>query len=63
MQAFRASHEKFDAVGPFAFGKELTLADAFIVAQMYNARRFEVDLSEYPLLVAIEQHCLTLGAF
>lgn len=49
--------------GPFAFGKELTLADAFIVAQMYNARRFEVDLSEYPRLVATEQHCLTLDAF
>ncbi len=49
--------------GPFAFGTEITLADAFIVAQMYNARRFKVDLSAYPRLVAIEQHCLTLDAF
>ena len=47
----------------FAFGNEPTLADAFIVAQMYNARRFDVDLSAYPRLVAIEQHCLTLDAF
>lgn len=49
--------------GNFAFGETVTLADAFIVAQMYNARRFDVDLSSYPRLVAIEQHCLTLKAF
>ncbi len=54
---------KFAKNGDFAFGQEWTLADAFIVAQMYNARRFEVDLSQYPRLVAIEQHCLTLDAF
>ncbi len=47
----------------FAFGEEPTLADAFIVAQMYNARRFEIPLDDYPRLVAIEQHCLTLDAF
>ncbi|WP_251359564.1 maleylacetoacetate isomerase [Kangiella sp. TOML190] len=50
-------------VASFAFGQEPTLADAFIVAQMYNARRFDVDLTPYPRLVAIEQHCLTLDAF
>lgn len=49
--------------GPFAFGTNVTLADAFIVAQMYNARRFKIPLEDYPRLVLVEQHCLTLDAF
>lgn len=53
----------FGADSSFAFGEEPTLADAFIVAQVYNARRFEIPLDDYPRLVAIEQHCLTLDAF
>lgn len=54
---------EYQEQGPFAFGEEVTLADAFIIGQMYNARRFDVDLTKYPRMVAIEQHCLTLGAF
>lgn len=54
---------EYQEQGPFAFGEAVTLADAFIVGQMYNARRFDVDLTKYPRMVAIEQHCLTLGAF
>lgn len=54
---------EYQEQGPFAFGEAVTLADAFIVGQMYNARRFDVDLTKYPRMVAIEQHCLTLDAF
>ncbi|NVJ68248.1 MAG: maleylacetoacetate isomerase [Gammaproteobacteria bacterium] len=61
--ALEAQLAEFAKQGPFAFGVDVTLADAFIVAQMYNARRFDVDLTDYPRLVAIEQHCLTLDAF
>ena len=39
--------------GPYAFGKDVTLADAMLVPQMYNARRFEVPLDEFPRLVAV----------
>ncbi len=38
--------------GAFAFGDSLTLADCFLVPQVYNARRFGTDLSPYPRLVA-----------
>ncbi len=51
------------ANGPFCFGDRLTLADICLVPQLYNARRFELDLTPYPRIVAIEQHCLTLDAF
>ena len=36
----------------FAFGATPTLADCVLVPQVYNARRFEVDLSPFPALVA-----------
>jgi len=54
---------EYKAQGPFCFGEDLTLADVFLVSQMYNARRFDVDLSDFPRLVEIEKHCLTLDAF
>jgi len=38
----------------FCFGDRPGLADACLVPQMANARRFDCDLSTYPLLVAID---------
>lgn len=61
--ALEKTLSEYKNVGSFAFGESVTLADAFIVAQMYNARRFDVDLTNYPRLVAIEQHCLSLVEF
>ena len=49
--------------GPYAFGKDITLADAMLVPQMYNARRFEVPLDEFPRLVAVTDACNELQAF
>ncbi|HFB67171.1 MAG TPA: maleylacetoacetate isomerase [Aeromonadales bacterium] len=49
--------------GDFCFANELTLADVFLVAQVYNAHRFEVDLEKYPLINAINARCLELNAF
>ncbi|MCA0401903.1 MAG: maleylacetoacetate isomerase [Proteobacteria bacterium] len=36
--------------GRYALGDTPTLADAFIVPQVYNARRFECPLDAYPIL-------------
>ncbi len=47
----------------FAFGDAPTLADICLVPQLYNARRFKVDLSGLPKLVAAEAACLALAAF
>ena len=49
--------------GVFCFGDNLTLADACLVPQVYNARRFEVDLTQYPTIVRVSEHCATLPAF
>lgn len=47
----------------FAFGDSPTLADACLVPQMYNARRFELPLVDFPRLVAIDAACNELDAF
>jgi len=61
-EGFRAA-EALASNGPYTFGNEVTLADTFLVPQMYNARRFSVSLDEFPKLVAIVDSCNELAAF
>lgn len=49
--------------GRYCHGDGPTLADAWLVPQMYNARRHELDLAPYPRLCAIDAHCRQLPAF
>ena len=49
--------------GRFCHGDTPTLADCCLVPQLYNARRFNLDLGPYPTLVQIEAACLALPAF
>jgi maleylpyruvate isomerase len=49
--------------GEFCFGQTPTMADLCLVPQLANARRFGVDLSAYPKLLAIEAACISLPAF
>ncbi len=65
-EGFRACEQmsvSFAHAGPYAFGNQVTLADALLVPQMYNARRFRVPLDEYPRLVAVAAACNELQAF
>jgi glutathione S-transferase len=47
----------------YCFGDAPSLADVCLVPQMYNARRFNCDLSAFPTLVAISTHLETMPAF
>ena len=49
--------------GKYCFSDNVTLADAFLVPQLYNARRFEVDMSKYPIIVEIESNLAEIEAF
>jgi len=49
--------------GPYLIGTSVTLADVCLVPQMYNARRFGVDLVEFPRLVAADSALNELPAF
>ena len=52
------------ASGPaYCYGNQITLADAFLVPQMYNARRFKTDLTPFPKLVAIDAELQQHPAF
>lgn len=47
----------------FAFGEAPTLADVCLVPQFANARRYDMDLSAYPLLSAIDARARAHPAF
>jgi maleylacetoacetate isomerase len=49
--------------GDFCFGNEVTAAECFLIPQIYNARRFQVDMENYKLLTEIENNCLKLKPF
>lgn len=49
--------------GKFLGGDAPGVADCCLVPQMYNARRFETPLDDYPRLVAIDAACMELEAF
>jgi len=49
--------------GIFCHGESPTVADVCLVPQVFNARRFSVDLSAYPTIRRINDACLVLPAF
>jgi len=49
--------------GPYACGKEITLADICLVPQVANARRFKVPLEKFPKIVGVDTVCQALPAF
>jgi maleylpyruvate isomerase len=49
--------------GRFCHGDTPTLADVCLVPQVFNARRFAVDLGAYPRIVGIDAACRELPQF
>src|SRR3981189_1103732 len=49
--------------GPFCFGATPTIADLCLVPQLANARRFGVDVSDYPRLLKAEAAAKATKAF
>lgn len=47
----------------FLFGGSPSLAEICLIPQIWNARRFDMDLSAYPRFEHIEQRCYELEAF
>ncbi len=62
---FRAIEQVLDdpSTGAFCEGDTPTMADCCLVPQVYNARRFGVDIGGYPTIERIEKACLALEAF
>jgi maleylpyruvate isomerase len=51
------------APGRFCHGDTPTIADCFLVPQVYNAARFDVDMTPYPRIAGIDAACAELPAF
>lgn len=49
--------------GPFCFGETPSLADLCLVPQLGNARRFKVDVTQFPRLLKAEAAARALPAF
>lgn len=49
--------------GLYCFGDQISLADICLVPQVYNAKRFELDMTPFPLISAIVDRCNLLPAF
>jgi maleylacetoacetate isomerase/maleylpyruvate isomerase len=51
------------SAGLYCFGNEVSMADICLIPQVYNAHRFHVDMSSFPLINKVVQNCLSLDAF
>ena len=51
------------ATGEFCEGDRPTIADCCLVPQVYNARRFNLDMAAFPTISRIDAACQVLEAF
>lgn len=59
--AFEALISK--TAGAYCYGDAPTLADIYLVPQVWNARRFKVPLEAFPTIVRVDKACNELAAF
>ena len=63
-QGFEALEQQLQiSAGAYACGDAVTLADVFIVPQVYNANRFGVDMSHFPVLMRVHAQAQQLASF
>lgn len=65
-QGFNALEEVLSRdprVKRFCYGDRVTMADVFLVPQVFNAERFGVDMALYPTIARINAACMALDAF
>jgi maleylpyruvate isomerase len=61
-QGFAGIEELIDG-GDFCVGETPTLADVYLLPQVFGAKRFSVPLAAYPKIQRVAAHCATLPAF
>ncbi|CAM2862161.1 maleylacetoacetate isomerase [Legionella worsleiensis] len=61
--AFEAGLNRLERTKPLCSGNEVSLADLCLIPQVYNAHRFNFSMMDYPLIMAINDYCMTLPAF
>ena len=49
--------------GKYCFGDQITMADCFLIPQIYNAHRFKVDMEQFPSINKVVQNLEKIEAF
>ncbi len=65
-EGFRSAElfaKRYSAQQQFVYGNSVSVADACLVPQVYNARRFNVPLDDFPILNSIVDACNKLPTF
>lgn len=58
-EGFNALEEMLKSTsGKYSMGDQLSAVDCFLVPQVFNANRFNVDLNQYPKIKSINENCL-----
>lgn len=61
---FTAIEKKLEkTAGLYCFGDQVTIADLCLIPQVYNANRFKLDMTPFPLINAVVERCKQLPAF
>ncbi|TKB44719.1 maleylacetoacetate isomerase [Thalassotalea mangrovi] len=61
---FMALEQRLEkTAGLYCFGDNVTMADLCLIPQVYNAKRFNVDLSAFPTILRVDENCQQLDAF
>ncbi len=47
----------------YSFSNQISLVDICLIPQVYNALRFDCDMSSYPLIMQIYNACINVSAF
>lgn len=55
--------ELVDTSRTFCFSEQVTLADLYLVPQVYNAKRFDVNMKMYPNILRVYENLLLNKAF
>ncbi|EDV20236.1 uncharacterized protein TRIADDRAFT_32265, partial [Trichoplax adhaerens] len=63
-QGFNSLEELLEKTsGKYCVGDDITMADLCLIPQVYNANRFEVDMSRYPIITRINAQLENHDAF
>lgn len=62
-KSFTAFEQRLtEYAGDYCYGNSVTLADICLIPQVYNAQRFNLDLSSYPTLMAVHERLQALDS-
>jgi len=62
-QAIEELLNKNNSNGNFCFGNSITMADICLIPQVYNANRYEFDITKFELINSINSNCLKIKCF